>query len=244
MERLNTIRKIKILIAVIFVTAISASGQKETLTFNISKPKSELKLHTADSVFHINRNNPLFVEVTGKNKVVRVTAINGKVRRMPNNFFEIRFKKPGETVIKVFEKKPNGIVQLGISEAFKVVSPPKPTVYVCGVKNDSVIDKKHLIKIGKLSAELKNSRITPAIISYDIVIPIGDTIHVEGAKFPVQLKNKLLDVDEGDILTFMNINVLMPSRELAVVQEIMVFIAKTDQYSIGHRNETIRKEEK
>ena len=225
------------------VTAISVSGQKETLTFKISKPKSELKLHTADSVFHIKKNNPLFVEVTGKNKVYRVTAINGIVRRKPNNFFEIRFKTPGETVIKVYEKKPDGITQLGISEAFKVVGPPKPTVYVCGVKSDSVIDKKHLLKIAKLSAELKNSRIIPAIMSYDIVIPIGDTIHVEGAKFPVQLKNKLLEVDEGDVLLFMNINVLMPSREVAVVQELMVFIAKTDQYSIGHRNETIRKEE-
>jgi hypothetical protein len=240
MKRLN---KIRILIAVMLVTAISVSGQKETLTFKISKPKSELKLHTADSVFHIKKNNPLFVEVTGKNKVFRVTAINGVVRRKPNNFFEIRFNNPGETVIKVYEKTPKGKPQLGLSQAFKVVGPPKPTVYVCGVKSDSVIDKKHLLKIAKLSAELKTSRIIPAIISYDIIIPIGDTIHVEGAKFPVQLKNKLLEVDEGDVLLFMNINVLMPSREVAVVQELMVFIAKTDQYSIGHRNETIRKEE-
>jgi hypothetical protein len=240
MKRLN---KIRILIAVMFVTAISASGQKETLTFNISKPKSELKLHTADSVFLIKKNNLLFVEVTGKNKVVRVTAINGIVRRKPNNFFEIRFKSPGETVIKVYEKTPDGVTQLGISEAFKVVGPPKPTVYVCGVKSDSVIDKKHLLKIAKLSAELKPSRIIPAIISYDIILPVGDTIHVEGAKFSVQLRNKLLDVDDGDVLTFININVLMPNRDVAVVQEVMVFIAKTDQYSIGHRNETIRKEE-
>jgi len=213
------------------------------LTFKVSKPKSEIKLHTSDSVFHINKNNPLFVEITGKNKVYRVTAINGTVKRKPNNYFEIRFENPGETVIKVFEKTPNGKMQLGLSEAFKVVSPPKPKVFVCGVKSDSVIDRKHLIKVAELNAELKNSRITPAIMSFDIILPDNDTIHVVGAKFPVQLKNRLLEIEEGQVLTFINIKVLMPNREIAIVQEVMVFIAKTDQYSVGHRDETIRKDE-
>jgi len=235
--------KILVLIAVMFITAIGVFGQKETLTFKVSKPKSELILYTTDSVFHIKKNNGLFVEVTGKNKVYRVTAINGTVRRKPNNFFEIRFDNPGETVVKVYEKTPDGTMRLGLSEAFKIAAPPKPTVYVCGVKSDSVIDKKHLIKIAKLNADLKDSRITPAIISYDIIMPLGDTIHVEGAKFPIGLKNKLYDVEEGQVLIFMNINVLMPSREVAIVQEVMVFIAKTDQYSIGHRDETIREEQ-
>lgn len=240
---MKQLTKIQVLIAVIFITAISGFGQKETLTFKISKPKSELKLHTADSVFHIKKNNPLFVEVTGKNKVYRVTAINGSVKRRPNNYFEIRFDNPGETVIKVYEKTPDGTMRLGLSEAFKIVAPPKPTVYVCGVKSDSVIDKKHLIKVAELNAELKDSRITPAIMSFDIILPEADTIHVNGSKFPIQLKNKLLDVDEGQVLLFMNINVLMPDRSIATVQEVMVFIAKTDQYSVGHRNETISSKE-
>ena len=134
-------------------------------------------------------------------------------------------------------------MRLGLSEAFKIIGPPKPTVYVCGVKSDSVIDKKHLIKIAKLNAELKNSPITPAIMSFDVIIPSGDTIHVTGEKFPIQLKNKLHDIDEGQVLIFMNIRVLMPSREIAIVQEIMVFVAKTDQYSVGHRDDTIKEED-
>lgn len=234
--------KIQLVMAVILVTAISVSGQKETLTFKISKPKSEIKLHTADSVFHIKKTNPLLVEIGGKNKVFRVTALNGSVKRKPNNYFEIRFENTGETVIKVYEKTPDGTMRLGLTQAFKVVAPPQPTVYVCGVKSDSVIDRKHLLKVAKLNAELKDSRVTPAILSYDIIIPTGDTIHVKGEKFPIHLKNKLVEVDEGQVLLFMNIKVLMPDRRIATVQEVMVFIAKTDQYSVGHRDETIRKE--
>ena len=240
---MNLLLKIQLVIVVISLTTIPVLAQKETLTFKVSKPKSELKLHTADSVFHIKKMNPLYVEVTGKNTVYRVTALNGTVRRNPNNSFEIRFKNKGETVVKVYEKTPDGTLRLGITKAFKVVGPPQPTVYVCGVKSDSVIDKKHLVNVASLNAELKDSRITPAILSFDIVIPAGDTIHVEGEKFPVQLKNKLLEVDEGQILLFLNIKVLMPSREIATVQEVLVFVAKTDQYSVGHRNETIGIEE-
>ena len=80
---MSKILYIKILIAVILITAINASGQKETLTFKVSKPKSELKLHTADSVFHVKKTNQLFVEVTGKNKVFRVTAVNGTFMKRP-----------------------------------------------------------------------------------------------------------------------------------------------------------------
>lgn len=239
------VKKHIVLIAMIF-SIIAISAQKETLTFKVSKPKSEARILTVDSVFMVKKNNPLVVEMTGKNTVFRVTALNGTVRRKPNNYFEVRFENTGETVIKVYEKKPDGTTRLGLTQAFKVVAPPLPDIFVCGVKSDSVIDKKHLIKVGELTAKLKNSRINPAVMSFDMILPTdngNDTLHINGSKFPIQVKNKLYEIKEGQVLIFENIRVLMPNREIAIVQEILVFIAKTDQYSVGHRDETIRKEE-
>lgn len=235
-----------IFLVVLTLSASTLYGQKETLTFKVSKPKSELRLLTADSVFMVKKTNPVVVEMTGKNTVFRVTALNGTVRRKPNNYFEIRFNNTGETVIKVYEKTPDGTTRLGLTQAFEVVAPPQPDIFVCGVKSDSVIDKKHLIKIGELTATLKKSRINPAVMSYDMIIPTdngNDTLHVNGSKFPIQVKNKLYEIKEGQVLIFENIKVLMPNREVAIVQEVLVFIAKTDQYSVGHRDETIKKEE-
>lgn len=226
------------------VKAISA--QKETLNFKISQPKSEIHLRTADSLFHVKKPNALVVEISGKNKVFRVTALNGKVIRKPNNYFEIRFENPGETVVKVYEKTPDGMTRLGLTQAFKVVPPPLPDIFVCGVKGDSVIDKKHLIKVAELSATLKESRINPTIISFDLILPTddsSDTLHIEGATFPVDIKNKLYELKEGQVLQFQNIRVYMPDREIAIVSELLVFIAKTDQYSVGNRDDTIKKEE-
>ncbi len=218
-------------------------GQKDTLVLKISRPASNITLHTADTVFHTNKKNPIYVEITGKNTVYRVIALKGTVRRFPNNRFEISYKEPCETVIKVFEKTPQGTTRVGLAEAFKVVAPPQPTVYVCGVKSDSAIDIKHLTYVGALNADLKGSDVIPAVMSYDVFIPgEEDSVHVRGSKFPIGLKNKMYDIKEGQILTFRNINVFMPGGDVAKVDEVRVFIARTDQYSVGHRNDMIRED--
>jgi endonuclease IV len=79
-------------------------------------------------------------------------------------------------------------------------------------------------------------------MSFDAVVPYMesmDTTHVRGAKFPVGLKKKLYEIDEGSIVTFLNVKVLMPKNKVAIIPSISVFVAKTDQFSVGQRPDMI-----
>lgn len=223
----------------VFITSL-ALGQGGVLEFNVSKPDLEIEITPNDSVFWTDKRNIFSVrKLSGKSEIARVFVTTGRVRRLRNNTYEASFDTIGKTVLKIIERKPNGKTQLFKAIPCEIKETPKPTITVCGVKQDSAIDLKRLLHIGTLEANYKNDdQITPAIMGFEMVNVVGGNEEVfaaQGNRISLQMKNAIRNMSEGRTLLFRNIQIKLPNGITYVHKELSVFVITTNEYNVGFR---------
>lgn len=211
-------------------------AQKDTLTFKVSKAKYEAEVFTNDSVFKVYQKNYFKLKVSDDIQISGVEVLNGKVTMVSQNNYCVTFTKPGPSYVKVFAKNVKGQSFVACLKSIKVIDFELPNIYLSGVKADSAIDVKHLIKTGVVTAYSEQLKQSIRVVSFGVVLG-RDTIYVVGNGFPIEVKNRFQYMKSGDQLELYNIRVEFPNenRTVKIIPRFSVFITETDQYSIGTR---------
>ncbi len=211
-------------------------GQKETLVFKISKPKSEVILQTADTIFYTTHVNYFSVKTTGKDKVTQVSVANGELTTVAPGLYSVRFLEEGVTIIKVQTTSPTGTVRQALAQTMKIKGQPKPVLRMCGVPKDSALNKEHLIKDLTLRAFIPELDMHAPVLGYQLILK-KDTFQISGNKIPITIKPKLYNLKDGDVLKLRDIQVQTSNtkRQVYTVKRFNLFIVETDQYTIGKR---------
>jgi len=189
----------KVLVLILFMSALSFWGQKETLVFNISKPESQVKITTADTVFRQGERNIFMVSAKGGKKITSVRVFGSKVFTIKPGLYEVSFDKPGLTYIKVMVQNEKGEPEIGTVEKIQVLALPQVKLYLCGTKADSALDIEHLIKIRKIEAIMKSDEFDykQQVTSFKLRMK-QDTLKINGDMIPFELKSKMYELDPGD----------------------------------------------
>lgn len=237
---------IKKTIAVVILLCPALLGAQEdekdggTYTLTVDKPESEIIITPSDSLLWYDSPNYIKIEITGKNEINEVEVDNGQAEFLGNGVYKITLESPGSTLITIHELLPNGDVQIGYTKPYTVLEKPKPEVFVCDVKNDSTIDVKHLTTIGKLNAKIPGTQLIPPILGFQMVFPNGtemDTLTSNGDYLTPAMKQHIYKMEPGRLLYFINIQLQMPDATLYTVPFVQVYLADTDQYSVGYRKD-------
>lgn len=211
-------------------------AQKDTLTFKLVKPTYQAEVIINDSVFRVYEKNYFTIKKSPELQVQRVEVLNGKVTIQGEGMYYVTFTKPGPSYVKVYAKNVKGESFVAALKSVKVIDFELPIIYVSGVKADSAIDLKHLIKTGTVTAYSTQLKKAIRVKSFGVVVG-NDTTYVVGDGFPIELKNKFQYMKDGDQLELYNIRVEFPNdlRTVKIIPRFSIFITETDQYSIGTR---------
>lgn len=209
------------------------------LEFKLSKPEKGILLNLVDSVFYEGEINPFQVMSEHGEEITKVEVFRGNTYKNPLGWYEVTFKQPGPSFIKVFAKNSRGEIYVALTKSIRVMPLPQPKIFLCGVKADSAINIQHLIKQRKVEAEMPDPDLynfKPAVLAFQFVLN-QDTITVQGNEIPFEYKSKLYDLEEGNVFQMLNIAVMLPNgnKNIVVVPSFSVFLIHTDQYSVGSR---------
>lgn len=220
-----------------FFPIVGISQVGNVVDFTVKKPDVVISVLPNDSVFWQEKRNHIFITVEeGKSKLNKAELTVGRLTRIGPTEFVASFDSVCETVLKVYERLPNGKSRLAIAKPYKVIEKPMPTVTVAGVAKDSAVGIKRLLHIGALQVDLKDSPVRPAIIGYKMVIGNGEQEKVfvaAGHKLTLAMRNQIRRLAAGQTIEFRDIIVLMPDGGKKTVETMSVFLVETDEYNIG-----------
>jgi hypothetical protein len=226
-----------ILLLTTLVLAKVVCSQKDTLTFKVSKPKYTAEVKFADTVCRVYQKNYFELKLSKDIQLHHIEIRNGKIISLPTpNLFYVIFKEPGPSYIKVYAKNVRGENFVALLQQIRVVDYELPMLYLSGVKADSAIDLEHLIRTGVLTSYSEQLQQPLPVISFGMVLN-NDTVFIKGNGFPIEVKNRLRYLNDGNQLEFYNIRVQYPDEQKTVraIERFSVFVTETDQYSVGTR---------
>ena len=207
------------------------------VTFKVDKPDVVITVTPEDSIFWSEKKNYLEVYIKeGKSTIARVELTVGEIKELSPNKYIAKFDTACETVLKVYEKLPNGKNKLAFSKPYMVKQKPLPVVTICGVKADSSVDIKRLLHVAALEVDLEDSQILPSIRGFKFVVENGGREQVYegvGNRLTLGMKNEIRRMIPGQTITFRDIDILMPDRKVKIIRSMSVFLVETDEYNIG-----------
>jgi hypothetical protein len=230
-------RFLLLLFSVFFSVMCFAQPDSNVVTFKVDKPDVIITVTPADSVFWSEKRN--FFEVyikKGKSTIARVELTHGNLMEVSPNNYAVRFDTACQTVLKVYEKLPNGKTRLAFSKPYDVKEKPGPVVTIAGVKADSSVGIKRLLHIAALQVDLEGSSILPSIRSFKMVVSNAGREQVfqgVGARLTLSMKNEIRRMIPGQTIEFRDIQIVMPEGKSKLIQSMSVFLVETDEYNIG-----------
>jgi len=224
-----------IIISLITFLSLQCLAQREVIDLHLTKSKSTVTIQS-DSVFYIEKKNQIMIKYEGDGILTYVKVEGGKARRYRKGLYEITF--PNQTtdklsILKVFERTVKGKQQLIYSKVFSLKHIPKPLVTIGGVKNDSALDIKHLIRDGLVRSYHPDTKERLVVHSFTIHFSANDSVRISGGKIPLVVKNKLYYLSEGSLLKLTNIYSFMPDNTLYKTEEIEVFLINSKKYGVN-----------
>ena len=216
------------------------SAQDSVYVFKVSKPKSYINITPNDSVLLKGKMYLFNVWVSeGKSLISSIKADSLMISRKNKTQFSVyvpKKTKASKTTLQVYEKKENGSIALAELKDYQLVAPPKPTIYIGGVKADSLIDKKHLYEYASLEARFENWKIP--VLSFEMSTfsdGVEQKFTSENNKLTMEMKHFVQRLEPGKMISFTNIKCLMPSGDVEVIENIRLFFDETNLYKVGER---------
>ncbi len=112
-----------------------AQTPDRTLVFKVRAPATECTILCDGDFFWLEIDNPVQVKIKGaKNIKTRVNVENGKIVSVKGDVYYIRFTKPGNAVVSVYQITPRGSALI----ATKKMEIKNPDIYFCDIKLDSI----------------------------------------------------------------------------------------------------------
>ncbi|HEY0030617.1 MAG TPA: hypothetical protein VGC65_07655, partial [Bacteroidia bacterium] len=105
----------------------------KTAVFKVRSVASSCIITCKEPQFLLEINNPVVIKVKGRNQKIVVVVTDGKVMSVEGDTYFIRFTRPGQGLISVYQDTPTGRKLLATKS--QVIKPPQ--VVFCGIKMDS-----------------------------------------------------------------------------------------------------------
>ncbi len=231
------------LIVCCFLFALTVRAQTDTaktLVFKVSNPKSIIKVWPKDTFLVAGKKNYIRIEVEGNNTLAGVEMKGGTIQKTASGDYEVEVNRGAEVILNVYAMNPLGEVKLGLNKRYAIFKNPVPQVLICGVKNDSTIDPKTLIELGKVTAEIRD---TSNVIqrlrvhSFEMLYPNGnelDTLRSNNHKLTIAMRRMIhRNLKEGDLLYFEQVRCTMPNGKKVVLEPVTLYVDETNKYRIG-----------
>jgi hypothetical protein len=192
----------------------------------INNPKPHVQIVFKDTVIWRGETNKVKVRVSGKYKIKRVGLKGGDVT-MPGGFYRLFIREGFQTNLLVFLEAPNGKVVLGYQRLMRIVDRERPVVTMYSVANDSVIQKKDVIKCSQLKGKLVSGRWTK-IKGFEMQISNGEkmlTLKSTNDFLTLPMRNAVRKyIKHGSIIQFTNIRWISQEKVNKKLEDLLLFV--------------------
>lgn len=213
-------------------------GDSSTLNFTVKRVETNITISPNDSVMWADSTKALTINSEGYD-IDRVALKGGYISRKGNRFY-CRPDSGEIAVLEVYIKHPSGESRLGYVHPYEVKRIPDPTVYVCGVKADSTIDKKQLLQMGQITASINDYEHLPLqVMEFDMLIyqdNTTDTLHSNSDRFTIEMRRQIHFLQPGQIVSFENLVIRGPGGKIWRLRPIELFINETNKFKTGTHN--------
>jgi hypothetical protein len=223
------------LLLFVFKTAVFFA-QNKTNTIKIRKEKWNVSVTSSDSIFWINRENIVTVNVTGGTNYC-INVKDAKIQFSKERYIVNVFNE-GATTLTVYEKLPNKKLRTLYTKLYEVRHIPDPIAYVCGVKADSVIDKQQIINDNIVTAVHPFYHLQLPVVGFDLVFINGKQINrltSTNNHFTINMRKLIYYVASGSIIYFENVYCAMPDGTIEKVPDFQIFVTETNKYKVGYQ---------
>jgi hypothetical protein len=121
------------LLLCLMITLPSDAQQGASLVVKVRAPAAKCRISTKQSYLLLEINNPVRIQVEGRNKEVQVVLSEGKIKSVEGDTYYMQFPRAGMVLISVYQQTSSGKKLI----ATKKMEVREPTVYLCGIKTDS-----------------------------------------------------------------------------------------------------------
>lgn len=210
----------------ILIISYSSLINAKTVVFKVSNPKPVLQVFLKDTILWRNEQNVIKANISGKYKIKRVVLKGGKVR-FPGGEYWVSIKEGFHADLMIFIEAPNGEVKIGYQRLLKVIDREIPIAQINGVKTDSVLSKKRLLKNYQIKARL-NSGKWAKIKSFEMQLSNNDSIVTyisSDDRLTIAMRNAVRKyVKHGSIIQFSNIRWISDQRYDKQLSDLIVFM--------------------
>jgi hypothetical protein len=215
-----------------------ATAQTDTI-FRIQSLKVTL-LPEAD-VLYKNVPNKFVVSGLKGHSIDSIHFSNGKAFKK-DSVISITPLQAANGTLKLFVREKNGKSKMIFTREYKLLDFQEPKLNLDGVENDSAQYRMRMAVMGhlhlpkKIGAKYKAEPGYP-IISFEAALSGGrhnDTIKIQGDRLSLPLRNKIDELDGGDLIQLKNIRYLYTQEDtLTLKQPFKVHIVNSSTRKIG-----------
>ncbi len=221
---------------IMILMLLATSLEAQNASIKAKKTKWKIDVSSADSILWIGSENALTVNIEGENNFL--VEIKDARWRVAGNKYLVQVFAEGATTFTVYEKLPNKKMRSVYTKLYQVKKIPEPIVYVCGVKNDSVIDKQQIIQDDIVTAISPFYQKQLSVLGFDVIFPFGeevDTLTSTNNHFTLDMKRRIHYLTPGSILYFDNVYCALPDGKIQKLKPFQIFIDETNKYNVGYR---------
>ena len=211
------------------------------VVFTVKQKEFKVMVEPDTNYLWVGETNPLTVRIGDGGVVDRVTIDNGRIFRLDSIHFQVVVKEGSNAVISIYRRLPGNKSTLVETRPYRLRRVPPPTLVVCGVRSDSVIDRQQLINQGQVEAYIEGMHdILPiTVISFRMISYDGtrmDTLQCNGNRFTIPMRRQIQRLPAGTLLYFDEVQCLTKNGRTFKAKEAQLFLDETNKYRIGDRN--------
>jgi hypothetical protein len=212
----------------------------QTDTFIVKGTPTVVTVTPERSYLYLREDNVMKIRYKGKHKLGTVEFKGGTVTQR-DSFYIIKAETGVEGVLVVYEKLKNGTERIAWSKTYKLYGREVPEPDLCGIKNDSFIDKFTVIGAGRVYARQKFSRDNYQVTSFTLYLRNAktgklDTLKSTGSALTPRMKQKIDSLNvkgNGGVLMFDDIKAKGPNGKEIELPPLRVFLVEEKRLKIG-----------
>ena len=202
----------------------------------VRKVKWEVSIRPSDSILWVGKPNPVRIDVKGGDNY-RVLVKGATIAKKANGYVMYATEE-GAATISVYELLPQQKMRVLCTKLVPVQKIPPAQLFVCGVKQDSVIDKLQMIHENTLTVYHPFYKMDLPVAGFDMVFANGagvQTLTSFNAHFTIDMRRRIYYIKSGTLVYFENIYYLLPDGTKEKIDNFEVFVSDSNKYNVGFR---------
>ncbi len=229
-------RGLCILFFYLFSVSYGMAQDSTALTFRVRDQGMKVSVYPVDTILWTEIANPIRIRIKGEMKLGGVYMKGGKISGSDSTWSAFVTENENSAVLTIYETTAEGAKAVCFTKKYTIKKLTQPKIFVCGVRNDSVIDKFDFHKKNHISAFHPEWKKYLAVSSFSMVyVKNGkkDTLSTPGNQFSLAMREQIYQLPMGSTLVICNIKVMMPDGNNRSVSPVTIFIADTGRSKVG-----------